>query len=118
MRRRKLRLALVAAPALFSGLALGACGSPASDSLGHQACVQVSRSLKTYARSQQTSGAERAKLVSQANVELREALPQAGLAASSDTDWQALAATLSESSRVAEGNLVTALTAQCAETLS
>jgi len=100
-------------------VALAGCGGGSSSALGHTACVDVSRSLRAYsaagrARTAVAAAADRARALSQ----LRDALQPAALAAGSDGQWQALEATLSESSRVAESELVTALSAQCAQTLS
>jgi hypothetical protein len=92
---------------------LAACGSN-GDTLGNQACVHVERSLELYKQSTMTSGQVADSLAIAAVTELSDARRSASLAASGDTNWQALAATLSESSRVSEANLVRALTAECA----
>jgi len=112
--RRRLGRRLVGV-ALVGGGALGlsACSSQ-SAGLARQACAQVDASLRLYGRAQHATGAAQVRLLQRANVDLREALPNAALAASSDTDFQALAATLSESSRVPESDLTGALRAQCA----
>jgi len=49
-----------------------------------------------------------------AYLQLREALPLAAEAADANGQWQALMTTVSESNRVPEQYLVTALRAQCA----
>ena len=99
----------VLAVLLFSG-----CGQSA-DSLGHEACGDVNRSLALYARSQTaTDAASTSSERNRALNLLRTALRPAALAASSDGDWQALMATLSESNRVPETKLIPALKAQCA----
>lgn len=100
-------------------LALSSCGGSDSNALGHKACVEVSSSLRTFAAAKTAARpaaatADRSRALS----ELRNALQPAALAGSSDGQWQALEATLSESSRVPESDLVTALSAQCAQTLS
>ena len=59
------------------------------------------------------TGARATLLKAEALDQVRLALPLAALAAGEDTSWQALEATLSESSRVPLSNLVTALSAQC-----
>ena len=101
------------------GVALGGCGGSDSSALGHRACVDVASSLRTFAAASNASSAEQAAVDrARALDELRRALQPAALAASDDGQWQALEATLSESSRVREALLVTALSAQCAETLS
>ena len=85
---------------------------------GHQACVDVAKSIKTYDQSKDAPSATlAAQDRSSALAELRTALRPAALAGSSDGKWQALMATLSESSRVPEGLLTSALQAQCAATL-
>ena len=98
----------------LGGGVLGACSS-GSSSLGHEACVHVQRSLAEFAAASRTvsrsvAAADRAKALGQ----LRAALQPAALAASGDGQWQALEATLSETNRVPESELVPALTAQCA----
>jgi hypothetical protein len=110
--RRGARRGALAALALAGGVALAACSS-GSSSLARQACTDVSRSVQLFNEAEHQTGAARTRLLNQANVELRTAVPDAGLAAGTDTDYQALAATLSESDRVPEGDLVQALIAQC-----
>jgi hypothetical protein len=106
-------VALAAAGAIFAG-----CGGNGADALGRTACLDVQHSLKLYNQSVQTSDPATAKhLGLEATDALRKALQPAAIAGSEDGDWQALELTLSETSRVPERYLVTALTAQCAETL-
>jgi hypothetical protein len=118
-RPRLVRRAVVGVAAItVSALLLSACGQSAG-ALGHEACIDVAKSLSLYADSFKThnpaaSSRDQAKALDL----LRTALRPAALAGSSDGDWQALMTTLSESNRVPEGKLVTALSAQCAETLS
>ncbi len=113
-----MRKAVLAAVLLASagGLGLAACGSGANAE-GQQACAYVERSLQLYAASVAEQHAGNAALASsersQALSELRLALPLAARATNADGTWQPLEATLSESNRVPEANLVTALTAQC-----
>jgi hypothetical protein len=98
---------------------LAACGGSDSNALGHSACLDVASSLRYYADSKHASTpAAAAAYRSRALSQLRAALQPAALAAGSDGQWQALMATLSESSRVNESELVIALSAQCAQTLS
>jgi hypothetical protein len=78
----------------------------------------VSRSLTAYADAGRAGPIQARVERARALDELREALPLAARAGSDGGQWQALGATLSESSRVPEGDLVTALQAQCAATLS
>lgn len=111
--RRPRRLLLLGAIALGGG-ALSACGSSGANALGAKACGSVNASLRDYAAAGRATGAARAGLLAKAQRELRDALPNAALAATEDgTDWQALAATLSETNRVSEGDLIQALNAQC-----
>jgi hypothetical protein len=92
---------------------LAACGSN-SDAFGNQACVHVEQSITWFKQSTETTGASAKALVTKASDALASALRPASLAASGDTNWQALAATLSESSRVTESQLVHALADECA----
>ncbi len=107
------RLPLVCAAVTGSALALSACGGD-SDALGNQACAHVAQSLSLFAQSQRPGQHNAAALAEGAGIALRDALRPAALAASSSGDWQALATTISESSRVPERNLVQALSAECA----
>lgn len=98
---------------MVGGGLLAGC-STGSSALAQQACVEVQRSLNTYAaslRAHDPATASRER--SRALAELRAALRPAALASTSGGQWQALAATLSESNRVPESNLVTALSDQC-----
>jgi hypothetical protein len=109
----------LAAAVLAAGIGASACSSSGgSDSLGHQACVDVSRSIATYNSAAHQTPADAATTRTKALNELRSAVRPAALASASDTDWQALTATLSESERVPEDQLISALQAQCAATLS
>ncbi len=58
--------------------------------------------------------AQASQLRAEALGQIRDAVPLAAEAAGEDTTWQALEATLSESSRVPLGYLLPALAAQCA----
>jgi hypothetical protein len=101
-------------------LLLGAagCSSQSADALGQEACRHVDRALALYARASHErpdrARADRAAALG----ELRLALAPASLAGSGGGSWQALMATLSESSRVPARYLVTALRAQCPERAS
>lgn len=108
-RRAGLALSLL----LGASLLFGACASADAAALAHQACRKVDRSLVLYARSERADGAEAAALRARALALLRAALPIAAVAAGEDSTWQALEATLSETNRVPEGNLLQALSAQC-----
>jgi len=114
MRRVKVLLVF-----MLSAGVLASCSSDGqSNALGHEACVDVARSIKSYDAAQhEIHPAVAATDRSHAQVELRAALRPAALAGSSDGNWQALMATLSESSRVPENLLIPALNAQCAATI-
>ncbi len=98
--------------ALVSGGLLTGCSSQAS-SLASQACAHVERGLAMERKASSATGARATLLKAEALDQVRAALPLAALAAGEDTSWQALEATLSESSRVPLSNLVTALSDQC-----
>jgi hypothetical protein len=103
--------------AAVSAIVLGACGSSTSDgrSLAQQACVHVDRSVTDWVRAGHagTTNATALSLMSQADQQLRAALPLAAAANSADGTWNALMTTISESESVDEGHLVSALRAQC-----
>lgn len=116
--RRLRRLVAAAALVSFGAALTSACGASAS-SLGHEACVEVGRSLTIYAKSTRAANAAlAAREREQALSLLRDALQPAAIAGSNDGDWQALMTTLSESNRVPESKLVSALSAQCAQSLA
>ena len=95
------------------GFGLSACGDSGT-ALAKQACAHVDRSVGLLKRSEQQSDAvEAAHLRQQAYIELRNALPIAAQAAYLDGQWQALMTTLSETNRVSEATLTSALSAQC-----
>ncbi len=105
--------------AVALSLTLASCGGSQAAALGHTACVDVAASIHEYSVSTRATTArvasrERALALE----ELRRALQPAALAGSAGGQWEALTATLSESSRVPEAELVTALSAQCAATLA
>ena len=108
------RGAVAGAVALGLGCGLGACGNSGT-ALAKQACAHVERSVGLLKRSeQQSDAAGAARLRQRAYIELRDALPIAAQAAYLDGQWQALMTTLSESNRVPEAILTSALTVQCA----
>ncbi|HVB93024.1 MAG TPA: hypothetical protein VND67_01800 [Acidimicrobiales bacterium] len=108
------RAAVVVTAALGLGLGLSACGDSGT-ALAKQACVHVDRSIGLFKRAgQQSDVTEAAQLEQRAYIELRDALPIAAQAAYADGQWQALMTTLSETNRVPEATLTSALTAQCA----
>ena len=98
--------------ALGTGALLSGCVS-AGTADARAACGHVATSLALFRQSGHDgahAAAERASALDQ----LRLALPEAALASTKDTTWDALVTTLSETSRVPEANLVHALTQQCA----
>lgn len=98
------------------GMGLTACGGGAAAE-GQQACAHVETSLHLYADATADLRAGRTTRATQEQAEalsqLRLALPLAARASNADGQWQPLEATLSESNRVPEANLVMALNAQC-----
>ncbi len=78
------------------------------------ACAHVSRSIALYQQAEQaTAKAAAYRLRKEALAELVAAEAEAGRAALASSKWQALMATVSESSRVPESYLIHALTRQC-----
>jgi hypothetical protein len=112
---RRRRLAVAAACWLLP-VSLAGCAHRDAAAYARQACRYVESSLAAWARARSDpdpAAAARQRLAAQ--VDLRDALPLAALAASDDSQWQALATTISESTRVDEGLLVHALAIQCAQ---
>ncbi len=117
MRRGAAAAAAVAAVALAGVLGAG-CGSNQGAALAHEACTHVESSISLW-RTAATAGASRAGgLRARAYQELREAEPLAAAANSDDPDWNPLMTTLAESGQVPEGELIQALSAQCAGALA
>jgi hypothetical protein len=95
------------------GAALSACGNSGT-TLAQQACVHINRSITDLERSHEPKYSAQADQLQQtAYLELRKALPIASMAAFHDGQWQSLMTTISESNRVPETTLITALKAQC-----
>jgi hypothetical protein len=111
--RTKLGLTAALAVAL---LALSGCGQQGGQNLAQQACVHVHRSVEDYTRSSRpgVSASTVALLRTEADGQLRAALPLAAAANSDDGSWNSLMTTISESATIDEGHLVPALVAQCA----
>lgn len=104
----------LAAIAASSALASG-CAAQDGAALAKQACGYVTSSVSLYESS--LSPAHRSDsihLQDQAYDQLQLALQPAAIAAGDDPKWQGLMTTISESSRVPERVLVTALQEQCA----
>jgi hypothetical protein len=115
---RRLKLRTVAASvAATVAIAAGVsgCANSAGLSLAKQACSHVDRSLAIYRQSQRDPGTQKsADQQVEAMKQLTVALPLAATAAGEASQWQALMATLSESSRLPESDLTYALGQQCA----
>jgi len=100
---------------LALSLALSGCANSAALALARRACGDVNRSLALYQSAETSPGSAKAAVErEEALGELRTALPIAATAAGEAPQWQALMATLSESSRMPESDLAYALSAQCA----
>ena len=97
---------------LCAGLA--ACSQSGGTAQAKQACAHVGTSLSLLDQASHADGRSATALDEQAYLQLREALPLAAEAADANSQWQALMTTISESNRVPEHYLVTALRAQCA----
>jgi hypothetical protein len=113
---RKIRHALFALAAIVAGSAVATgCAAQDGAALAKQACGYVNTSLSLYESSLIPAHHDQAThLQGQAYDQLQLGLQPAALAAGDDPKWQALMTTISESSRVPEGVLVSALQQQCA----
>lgn len=108
-------LAVTAVTAVLG--ALSGCANQDGLALARQACQHVDISLAMYRSAQSSpSSPESARQLTKALQQLRTALPIAAKATGEAQQWQALMATLAESTRVPESDLVSALQAQCAAT--
>ncbi|MBO0713428.1 MAG: hypothetical protein J2O39_00460 [Acidimicrobiales bacterium] len=121
MRPAKHLLARLAPPlvaaAITSSVVAACSSSPDAAVYGRQACQEVNRSIALFERSQSQPPATAARMQARALAELRAALQPASLANATSGMWQPLMATLSESNRVPEANLIAALRQQCAADL-
>jgi hypothetical protein len=102
---------------LTLGLSVGLTGCANGDALGlvRQACHHVKLSLALYHESErETNATVAADDRAQAQDELQAASPLAAQAAGQAPQWQALMATLAETSRLPEADVVPALQLQCA----
>lgn len=102
---------------LLGSVALASCGA-SSGATATKACKTVEASIALYKSSlskpsTSTAKAEQTKSL----LMLRNALPEAAIAAGSNGEYQALQATLSETNRVPERLLIPALSRQCATIL-
>ena len=102
--------------AAVAALGLAGCANGDALSLARRACGHVQRSISLYrTAAADAPGPAQQAAASAALAELRLALPLAATAAGEAPQWQALMTTLSESSRVPESDLVSALQQQCAD---
>lgn len=108
---------LVAA-AIISSVVAACSSSPDATAYGRKACNEVTRSIALFQQSEREPPATAAKMQARALADLRAALQPASLANATSGIWQPLMATLSESNRVPEANLINALRQQCAADLS
>lgn len=97
-------------------LCLAGCGQQDGITLARQACVHVRLSVHDFELSLQpgTSVPEGDRLRTEADAELRAALPLAADATSADGSLNSLMTTISESATVDEAHLIPALKGQCA----
>lgn len=103
-----LALGTIAAGALLTG-----CQQGGGDADARAACRYVTSSVQLFDRSSHDTGAAASADQAAALSQLRLALPQAALASTMNSSWDALVTTLSETNRVPEANLVSALSQQC-----
>jgi hypothetical protein len=113
-RRRPRRVAAGLSLVVALGAGLTACGQSGGTVQARQACTYIGRSLSLLQQAARSDGSVATSLRERAYLQLREALPLAAEAADANGQWQALMTTVSESNRVPEQYLVTALRAQCA----
>ncbi len=94
---------------------LASCANQRGTALAEQACIKVNKSIAIYDYAVHTSNpVTRDTLMARSLALLRTALPTSAIAAGEDPSWQALSATLSESSRVPESYIIHALSRECA----
>ena len=112
------RLALAAVVTGAVGWGLAGCANSAALGLVHQACHRVDASVALYQRAlTQPDAAVAARDKERAEALLQDAVPLATQAAGEAPQWQALMATVGETSRLPESDLVPALQAQCSPSL-
>jgi hypothetical protein len=115
LRRGRRSLIGLGATAVGAALCLSACGEPSGQALAQQACTHVYRSVRDYELSTKANvpASEAARLRTQADAELRAALPLAADATSANGNMNALMTTIAEGATVDEAHLVPALKGQC-----
>lgn len=113
---RRITRPFFALVAIGAGSAFAAgCATQDGAALARQACGYVNSSISQYESSLTPSHrSESTHLQGEAYNTLQLGLQSAAIAAGDDPKWQALMTTISESSRVPEGVLVSALQQQCA----
>jgi hypothetical protein len=113
---RRLIRAVFALVAIAAGSALASgCAAQDGAALAKQACGYVNSSISLYESSLSPAHrSESTHLQDQAYDQLQLGLQPSAIAAGDDPKWQGLMTTISESSRVPEGVLVSALQQQCA----
>ena len=111
---RLARLVAGVTVALCSAMAFVGCSAQDARALASQACRHVEQGLSEEQQAGRAGAARGAELRTLALDQIRDAVPYAAEAAGDDTSWQALEATLGESSRVPVRYLLPALSAQCA----
>lgn len=112
---RTLRTCAAVGAAVAAGVTLTACSGGAALGLATQTCAYVQKSLVLYRESLTQPGTpQAAEEQAQATAQLQDAAPLAAEAAGESPQWQALMATVGESTRLPEADLVQALEAQCA----
>jgi outer membrane lipopolysaccharide assembly protein LptE/RlpB len=98
-----------------SALTLSGCGNQSGLALARQACEQVQSSIVSYEAGIHTmTRSVRLRDLRRASDDLQAAEPLAAAATSADGQWNALMTTLNETGQVDEGQLISALRAQCA----
>jgi hypothetical protein len=114
LRRGRRSLIGLGATAVGAALCLSSCGQ-SGQALAQQACTHVYRSVRDYELSTKANvpASEAARLRTQADAELRAALPLAADATSADGKMNALMTTIAEGATVDEAHLVPALKGQC-----
>jgi predicted pyridoxine 5'-phosphate oxidase superfamily flavin-nucleotide-binding protein len=112
---RRLVPATVLVVGLGGAILLSGCSQQGGLDLARQACTHVDRSIHLYKEAEATDLQSTARTrLQQAYNELRAALPLAAAATSDDGRWNALMTAISESARVNEAQLITALQDECA----
>lgn len=114
---RTAKFRFLAVPLICGGLLLAACGSSAGAN-AKKSCEIVDSALASYTSAKAAAGSalSETQKIKELNL-LRSALPYAAIAAGSNLEYQALQATLSETNRVPERLLVSALTRECRQIL-